>query len=83
MPRPRRLSCLTVVELVTDYLDAVLTPDVRARLDEHLRSCSDCAEYLRQIRVMVRALGRVAPPAPLDGPARDELFALYRRWIAA
>jgi len=83
VPRTRRLSCQAAVELVTDHLEAVLTPVVQALLEDHLRSCPTCAEYVRQVRVMVRALRRLAPATPPDGPARTELLVRYRRWIAA
>ncbi|HEX7276674.1 MAG TPA: zf-HC2 domain-containing protein [Acidimicrobiales bacterium] len=82
MPGRRRLACQEVVELVTDYLDGALTPELRARLDDHLRACRNCAAYLQQVRTMVRAFGRLAAPA-LDRRSRDELVELYRRWTAA
>lgn len=82
MGRSRRLGCQEVVELVTDYLEGALTPDLRARLDAHLEACRNCAAYLAQMRTMVRALGRLAAPA-LDRRARDQMVELYRRWIAA
>ena len=81
-PSRHRLACQEVVELVTDYLEGALTPALRARLDEHLRVCRHCAEYLRQVRTMVRAVGRLAAPA-LDPRGREELVAAYRRWSAA
>ncbi len=67
-----------MVELVTDHLEGALGPAVRARLEEHLRACRHCTAYLRQMRTMVRAVSRVAPP-PLDRRGRDELVARYRR----
>jgi anti-sigma factor RsiW len=85
-PPASRLGCQEVVELVTDYLEGALTPQVRARLDEHLRACRHCAAYLGQMRTMVRATGRLAAPAPapaLDLRGREELVATYRRWTAA
>ncbi len=82
MSRPPRLGCQEAVELVTDYLEGALTPELRARLDAHLRACRDCAAYLRQMRAMVRALGRLAAPAV--GPrARDELVGCFRQWTEA
>ncbi|MEA2685491.1 MAG: hypothetical protein QOE93_686 [Actinomycetota bacterium] len=78
----RRLRCQEVVELVTDYLDGVLPPATRVRLDDHLRRCRNCAAYLDQVRVMVRALGRLAAPA-LDRQARADLVEHFRRWTSA
>jgi anti-sigma factor RsiW len=81
-PSRHRPACRDVVELVTDYLEGAITPELRARLDEHLRACRHCAEYLRQMRTMVRAVGRLAAPA-LDPRGRDDLVAAFRRWTAA
>ena len=82
MARRRPLGCQEVVELVTDFLEGALTPEVRARLEEHLRACGSCAAYLAQMRTMVRALARLPAPT-LDRATRDELVERYRRWTAA
>ena len=82
MPRRRELRCQEVVELVTDFLEGALPPAARARFEQHLRACLHCADYLRQMRTVVGALGRVAAPAP-DRRHREELVAAYRRWTAA
>jgi MFS family permease len=55
------LACRELVGLVSDYLDGVLAPDWRARVDEHLRGCDGCTTYLQQIRSTVDLL------AHLDG----------------
>ncbi len=82
MPGRRRLACQEVVELVTDYMEGALSPEVRVRLETHLRACLHCAAYLEQLRATVRALGRLAAPA-VAREARAELVELYRRWAAA
>jgi MFS family permease len=55
-PGPDELACKELVELVTDYLDGVLPPDLRHKLQTHLAGCEGCTEHLRQIRATVRAL---------------------------
>jgi hypothetical protein len=35
---PAGISCREVVELVTDYLEGALAPDVHARLEAHLEA---------------------------------------------
>jgi predicted anti-sigma-YlaC factor YlaD len=40
------LTCREVVELVTDYLENALTPEDRARFNEHLALCPGCDSYL-------------------------------------
>jgi len=80
MRRSRRLQCRKTVELVTDYLEGALAPGIRARFEDHLRACPTCTAYLRQVETMVRALRRLAAPAP-DVRAIDDLVTSYRHWI--
>jgi hypothetical protein len=47
------LACKQLVELVADYLDDALSPEMRARFEEHLAGCDGCNTYLSQTqRVM-------------------------------
>lgn len=73
------VMCRQAVELVTDYLEGALTADERARFEAHLAGCPHCSEYLREIRVTIAAVCRLAPES-LSAAARDDLVALYRRW---
>jgi len=75
----RALVCQEAVALMTDYLEDVLPPRDRARLETHLSGCPHCGEYLAQIRVMIETLGRVEL-GDLPDDALEELVVLYRRW---
>lgn len=85
VPAPRQrgevgldpLHCVEVVELVTDYLDGVLTPDEVARLDAHLALCDPCVQYIEQVRQTIRATGRVEPEA-VPPEVLDRLLHVYR-----
>jgi MFS family permease len=68
------LACRELVEMVTDYLEGVLPPDLRTTLQEHLDGCDGCSEYVRQIGLTIRALQRAdlqltprTTTAPPDG----------------
>jgi anti-sigma factor RsiW len=76
------MSCRELVELVTEYLDAAMTPADRAAFEAHLEECHDCTVYLDQMRQTIAALGDL-PPERLPQSARDELLALFRGWAAA
>jgi hypothetical protein len=57
------VTCTSISEELSAYLDGELSPDVAAKVAEHLRYCPTCAAEaaeLANIRGMVRAL----PPAP-------------------
>lgn len=74
-----RLTCREVVELVTDYLEGVLSPVDQRRFEEHLATCPNCPEYIRQIKLTIDLSGRVTEESvPVD--ARDELLKAFRDW---
>ncbi|HWF57084.1 MAG TPA: zf-HC2 domain-containing protein, partial [Candidatus Dormibacteraeota bacterium] len=77
--RPRDIACRQAVELVSDYLEGALSRRDRRRLEFHLRGCRNCAAYLEQIRMTIRAAGTVEPD-DLTPEARADLIELYRRW---
>ena len=66
---------------MTAYLDDALDQRDRARLEEHLAECPNCAEYLTQLRVTIDGLGHLDIDALPDDTV-DELVELYRRWRA-
>ena len=45
----RDLTCIELVELVTEYLEGGLGAGERERFEEHLGSCEGCATYLDQM----------------------------------
>ncbi len=74
---PGGISCREVVEIVTDYLDGALTPEVAARLEAHLVACEPCRVYIDQIRTTARVAA--AAEAELhQRPDRDALLAAFR-----
>jgi anti-sigma factor RsiW len=79
MDDPGDLTCQEFVELVTAYLEGVMSPKERVRFAAHLDDCDYCVEYLAQMRVTIQTLGhlseeRIAPEA------RARLLAEFRDW---
>jgi anti-sigma factor RsiW len=60
---PAELSCRELVELVTDYLEGVLTAAERMRFEAHLSECDGCEAYLEQMLLTIRALRLLREPA--------------------
>jgi predicted anti-sigma-YlaC factor YlaD len=56
----RPLTCRQLVEFVTDYLEAALSPRDGARFERHLARCPGCRAYLDQMRRTIRLVGRLA-----------------------
>lgn len=68
VPEPgMTIRCQELVELITDYLDGALDALSHVQLEAHLRLCSGCWEYLRQIEATRTVLGFV----PLDNLPRE------------
>lgn len=76
------ISCMEVVELVTDLLEGVLPLERRAQVGEHLEECEGCLAYVEQMRATIRAL-RAAPLEELSAARRRELLRAFRGWAAA
>ena len=78
------IPCIDFVEMVTDYLDGALPPDVAEEIDAHVMVCPGCASVLEQFRVTIRQTGRlrVASVQALDPSTRDPLMAAFRHWAA-
>jgi anti-sigma factor RsiW len=71
------IRCDEVVELISDYLEGLLNVATRAEFEAHLGLCEPCAEYLRQMRITLDALGTV-PLNSLSEGARADLIKAFR-----
>jgi len=78
----REVTCAELVELVTAYLEDILDPDDRERVEEHLVFCDGCSNYLEQMRATIAATGRLRAE---DIPAalQEKLLAAFRDWAPA
>lgn len=82
MEDPGELRCQEFVELVTSYLEGALSARDRERFEAHLAYCDPCITYIEEIRLTIRALGRVSE-ATIAPAARDRLLAEFRDWKRA
>jgi anti-sigma factor RsiW len=71
------LPCISVVELVTEYLEGTLDSETERRVAEHLARCPPCVTYVEQVRDTVSALGRL-PADSLPAQSVAELEAAFR-----
>jgi predicted anti-sigma-YlaC factor YlaD len=64
------IPCREIVELVTDYLEDALSPDVQVAVERHLLICDGCAAYLDQMRETIRLTGALrsddVPPEVIE-----------------
>jgi anti-sigma factor RsiW len=73
------VTCMELVELVTEYLEGSMPAEQRSRFEEHVSGCDGCTTYLEQFRVTIRLTGllseeQVAPDA------RETLLRVFRDW---
>ena len=73
------LSCQELVELVTDYLDGALPPELNARFEQHIAHCTGCQKYLEQMRATIRATGSLTPES-VSPEAERTLLDAFRGW---
>jgi anti-sigma factor RsiW len=76
------ITCQQVVEVITDYLEDDVDPDLRTEFEAHLALCPGCAEYLAQMRLTIDALGHV-PVETLSPEAQSELLSAFRQMFPA
>jgi anti-sigma factor RsiW len=77
--RSATLTCSELVDLVTDYLEAALSPAQRRRFEAHIARCPDCPAHLDQMRLVRDLLGYLKP-ASLSAEAERELLAAFSDW---
>jgi predicted anti-sigma-YlaC factor YlaD len=65
---------------VTEYLDDAVDSELRARIDDHLRLCEGCRNYLDEMRSTVAALGRISRSPEPSEPVQAALLAAFRAW---
>jgi len=73
------ITCREMVELVTDYLEGTMTPDRRARFEDHLSRCDGCTRFVDQMRETIRLAG-LLPEERIPAEGREQLLAAFRGW---
>jgi anti-sigma factor RsiW len=73
------MKCREMVELMTDYLEGVLSPRDRRRFEEHIAGCDGCRAYLEQMRATRDALGQIAEE-PIPEHVQEQLLEAFRDW---
>jgi hypothetical protein len=64
------IACKQLVELVADYLDDALSPQLKSRFEAHLAGCDGCTTYLSQTQRVIaelRGLSAATENAPRQG----------------
>jgi predicted anti-sigma-YlaC factor YlaD len=76
------LTCREMVEIVTDYLEGTMGPELRERFEEHLSRCDGCSNYLTQMRETIRLSGMLTEEQ-IPAQQRERLLSAFRDWREA
>jgi predicted anti-sigma-YlaC factor YlaD len=79
-------NCKEVFALLSQYLDAELTPETCEDIEKHLSGCPPCIEFLNTLRRTVKLChcheATVQPP-PMSDRELAELRAAYQKMLAS
>ena len=76
------MNCKDFIALLSDYLEATVTPETLAALEEHLAGCQPCQAYLRTYR-RTRELAAASEQATLPPAMPAEMKAQLRAFLLA
>jgi predicted anti-sigma-YlaC factor YlaD len=74
-----QLNCQEVVELVTDYLEQALLPEMQAQFEEHIAECPGCDTYLEQVQQTIMMLRKLSEQQMFP-KTKQELVEIFRNW---
>ena len=78
MVNDKTMSCQEFVELVTEYLENNLLPEVRKLFDEHREVCPGCETYLEQIRQTISTLRHIGEEQ-VSPQTKQKLLLAFRQ----
>jgi anti-sigma factor RsiW len=73
------ITCAQLVELVTEYFEGALSPELVERFEEHLVICDGCSTYVQQMRETIRLTGKLREE-DLERTVADQLLNAFRTW---
>jgi len=72
------LVCASGVDLIMDYLEGALSPEVTADIEAHVASCGRCAAFIASYQATPRIV-REASAFELPPDLEESLMAFLRR----
>jgi anti-sigma factor RsiW len=72
------ITCGSGVELLMEYLEGVLTPEVNAALEAHVAGCERCSAFVASYRETPRIL-RTATAVEIPADIQQSLRAFLRQ----
>jgi anti-sigma factor RsiW len=79
MSTARTLTCQELTEVLTDYLEGVMTVEDRARFEAHLAICDGCVTYVDHMRQVIATVHELRSD-DVEATAPDDLLEAFRAW---
>ena len=73
----RHIVCVSGVELLMEYMEGALAPDVRAAIEAHVAACPRCEAFIASYREMPRIM-RDATTIEMPADLEASLLAALR-----
>jgi len=73
------VRCVSGVDLLADYLEGLLPPDVRASIEHHVLGCERCQAFVASYQATPKIL-RDATDVVLPEELRRSIEAWVRNW---
>ena len=78
LPTSQR-EVIALRDVVTDYLEGVLLPEMHMAVTEHLMGCPNCSAYYAQMQGTIAMLRQLAQE-PAFSEAKEALPQKFREW---
>jgi anti-sigma factor (TIGR02949 family) len=72
-----KIDCKSGVELLMEYLEGELEPDLRAAIDAHIAACPRCVAFIESYREAPRIL-KDATASEMPAELQESLLAALR-----
>lgn len=76
----KEIACLSGVELLMEYLEGVLPPDLHAALEAHVAGCARCIAFVASYRATPRIL-REATAVKIPDNVEASLKTFVQRFL--
>jgi len=71
------INCQELTEMVTDYVEDRMNPEVRLDFEKHVSLCRHCRAYLDQMQTTTELVGKM-PDEPVPEKVMSEMLGLFR-----
>lgn len=79
-------DCKEIFELLSEYVDAELPPELCESLEKHIEGCGPCVEFLHSLEKTVELCRQYRPgvtPPPIADKMRRELRQAYDKFLVS